>query len=324
MDPLASDTKAMTTTDLPEIIQGGMGVGVSSWRLARTVAREGLLGVVSGTALDVVVARRLQIGDADGSVRRALAAFPWPALANRVLDTYFVDGGKAPSAPFKPTPPLTTRLSRASEELIAVANFVEVWLAREGHDGVIGINYLEKIQLPTLPSLFGAMAAGVGAVLMGAGIPLAIPGVLDGLARWDPVELKLAVTESEGTAPDGSRESTVQLFDPRDLAPEADLDLARPPFLAIVASEVVAKTMLRRATGEVDGFVVEGHVAGGHNAPPRGGGRDAAETEPSFGPRDEPKLAAFRKLGKPFWLAGAHASYETGGPNHRVPQPGLV
>jgi NAD(P)H-dependent flavin oxidoreductase YrpB (nitropropane dioxygenase family) len=42
---------------LPVIIQGGMGVAVSSWRLARAVARTGQLGVVSGTALEIVIAR---------------------------------------------------------------------------------------------------------------------------------------------------------------------------------------------------------------------------------------------------------------------------
>ena len=48
---------------LPPVIQGGMGVAVSSWPLARAVAAAGQLGVVSGTALDAVLARRLQDGD---------------------------------------------------------------------------------------------------------------------------------------------------------------------------------------------------------------------------------------------------------------------
>ena len=37
---------------LLRIIQGGMGIGVSSWRLARRVAQLGEFGVVSGTAVD--------------------------------------------------------------------------------------------------------------------------------------------------------------------------------------------------------------------------------------------------------------------------------
>ena len=70
---------------LPTIIQGGMGVAVSSWRLASAVARRGQLGVVSGTALDLVLTRRLEDGDLDGSVRRAMAAFPVRAIVERVL-----------------------------------------------------------------------------------------------------------------------------------------------------------------------------------------------------------------------------------------------
>jgi nitronate monooxygenase len=46
-------------------------------------------------------------------------------------------------------------------ELCIVSNFVEVSLAREGHDNPVGINYLEKIQVPHLPSIYGAMLAGV-------------------------------------------------------------------------------------------------------------------------------------------------------------------
>ena len=42
----------------PRIIQGGMGIGVSSWELARAVSRLGHLGVVSGTAVDTVLIRR--------------------------------------------------------------------------------------------------------------------------------------------------------------------------------------------------------------------------------------------------------------------------
>ena len=40
--------------NLPVLIQGGMGVAVSDWRLARAVAQSGNLGVVSYAAIDVV------------------------------------------------------------------------------------------------------------------------------------------------------------------------------------------------------------------------------------------------------------------------------
>ena len=92
-------------------------------------------------------------------------------MAARVLADHFIPGGKAPRAPFKLTPMPTLRSRRGLVELTVVANFVEVFLAKEGHEGPVGINYLEKIQLPTLPSVYGAMLAGVDYILMGAGIP---------------------------------------------------------------------------------------------------------------------------------------------------------
>ena len=88
---------------LPVLIQGGMGVAVSDWRLARAVSEAAHLGVVSGTALDTVMARRLQLGDAGGHIRRALAAYPVPEAAERILTRYFLDGGKDHDARFKQT-----------------------------------------------------------------------------------------------------------------------------------------------------------------------------------------------------------------------------
>ena len=64
----ATPTTPRPTQTLPTVIQGGMGVAVSSWQLARAVSKAGQLGVVSGTALDTVIARRLQDGDAGGPV----------------------------------------------------------------------------------------------------------------------------------------------------------------------------------------------------------------------------------------------------------------
>ena len=86
----------------PVVIQGGMGVAVSSWQLASTVARTGQLGVVSGTALDIVLARRLQDGDPGGHARRALAQFPRPDVAEWVLDRYFRPDGRPAAVSYAP------------------------------------------------------------------------------------------------------------------------------------------------------------------------------------------------------------------------------
>jgi nitronate monooxygenase len=287
----------------PMIIQGGMGVAVSDWRLARAVSMRGQLGVVSGTALDAVLARRLQLGDVGGHLARAFAQFPVPEIAERIWNRYFVPGGKAPSAKFKSKPLPNVEPARALSELTVLANFVEVFLAREGHDGYVGINLLEKVQLQTLPSLYGAMLAGVNYVLMGAGIPRAIPGVLNAFGSGSLASIKIDVTGQAGD------ESTLSTFDPSKILGTAP-KLPRPTFLAIVSSVSLAQVLARKCDPPVDGFVIEHHIAGGHNAPPRGALQLSEEGEPIYGERDLPDFEKFRELGLPFWLAGGRGTHE--------------
>jgi len=285
----------------PLIIQGGMGAAVSDWRLARAVSVTGQLGVISGTAIDAIIARRLQIGDPGGHTRRALAAFPIPGVAEQILDTYFIEGGKKADQRFKTKPMISDHTSRKTEELVVAANFVEVFLAKEGHSNPVGINLLEKIQVPTIPSLYGAMLAGVDYVLMGAGIPRAIPGILDKLALGLDVEMKIDV---KGTTVDGD---PFVRFSPQDFSKGLVEELPRPDFLAIVSSHVLARMLATKASGEVNGFIVELPVAGGHNAPPRAKGVFNEAGEPIYGDRDVPNLEAIEALGKPFWMAGGYA-----------------
>ncbi len=289
------------TTKIPTIIQGGMGVGVSGWRLARAVAQTGQLGVVSGTALPLVLARQLQLGDPDEHMARAAAGFPRPDVVERVWSAYFVPGGKPADAPFKAVPMPALQPSKAFLDLAVLSAFVEVTLAKEGHAGRVGINLLEKIQLPTLPTLFGAMLAGVDYVLMGAGIPRSIPGALDRLAAGEPADLKIDITGA------GETDDCFNRFDPAPYLASLPAALGRPQFLAIISSATLALTLARKSNGRVDGFVVEGPLAGGHNAPPRGALTLTESGEPIYGPRDVPELPKIRDLGLPFWLAGSCA-----------------
>jgi nitronate monooxygenase len=286
----------------PVIIQGGMGVAVSSWRLARAVSSLGHLGVVSGTALDVVLARRLQLGDPDGEIRRAMAHFPNPAVTREALARYFIPGGKADPDPFTNLPMFATRPARRLQALAVLAGFVEVFLAKEGHEGPVGINFLEKIQLPTPAILYGALLAGVDYVLVGAGIPRDVPVLLDRLVAHEPATLPLHVTGAS------SADRFVFAFDPSSVVETANRPLLRRPrFLAIVSSATLAVNLARHG-GRVDGFVVEGPTAGGHNAPPRGPLALNGDGEPIYGPRDAVDLERMRGLGLPFWLAGSRAT----------------
>lgn len=283
---------------IPPIIQGGMGVAVSDWKLAYAVSGAGGLGVVSGTALDAVLARRLQNGDVGGHMRRALAAFPYPEVAQELLDKYFLDGGRH-GKPYRPIPKTTLERDRNHEILSVAANFCEVWLAQQA-GGKVGINFLTKLQMATPAAMYGAMLAGVDAVLMGAGIPREIPRLMDDFAAGRPGGVTVDSILAAGIA------TPTVTFDPT-LTFGAAPELPRPAFLAIVTGETLAAYLAKQDETRPDGFVVEHWRAGGHNAPPR----RMQDTESGFGPLDEVNLEKMTSVGLPFWLAGGRATGTT-------------
>lgn len=277
-----------------------MGVGVSNWCLAKAVSVAGHLGVVSGTALDVVLARRLQQGDPGGHMRRALSHFPKQEVVASLLDRFYPPDGVPVKGGYRTISMGRLDMSKDHEDLMIAANFVEVFLAKENHPGIVGLNLLEKIQFPTLIALYGAMLAEVDYVLIGAGIPNHIPGVLDALAAGEKVSLKIDVAgAAEG-------DSHTVSFDPRQFWQGAPPVLKRPHFMPIVSSATLARSLAKKASGKITGFVVEGSSAGGHNAPPRGQVQLNERGEPIYGSRDLPDFERFRELGYPFWLAGSY------------------
>jgi nitronate monooxygenase len=289
----------------PKIIQGGMGVAISSWQLANTVSRRGQLGVVSGTGIGLILISRLMEGDKGGHCRRALANFPFPEVVQDILEKYYIEGGKSPNEPYKRATMWTVEPPKELNQLTVVANFVEVWLAKEGHDNPVGINLLEKVQMPNLASIYGAMLAGVDYLIMGAGIPMHIPAVLDKFANHEAADYRLDVHGAEG-------EDIRMVFDPKAIfegISEKVGSLKRPYFLPIVSSVVLAMALRKRANGEINGFIIESPIAGGHNAPPRVEAYNEAG-EPIYGAKDEVDFKKFVDFGLPFWLAGGYGSPE--------------
>ncbi len=288
---------------LPEIIQGGMGVAVSHWRLACSVAAAGGLGVISGVGPDLLLARMLQDGDPGGHVRRVLTGYPDQAFVEATLSRYLRPEGLEPGVPYRPIPKLDLHQRLDAVRLTALGTYAQVALAKEGHDGPVGMNLLEKVQIWTPPALLGAMIAEVDAVLVGAGVPSHLPRLMDGLARLEPVTLPVDV--SGATSADDFSIS----LDPREVVPGLGGELRRPAFLAIVSAHVLATYLARSDDTRPDGFVIEGPTAGGHNAPPR-----RPETDDTgqvvYGPRDVVDLAKVAATGLPFWLAGGYGTPE--------------
>lgn len=285
---------------LPVIIQGGMGIAVSNWELAKTVSLQGQLGVVSGTAIDNVMARRLQDGDISGNTRRALAQFPNQEIVKKILDKYFIEGGKAPEASYVMVPKITLEQKRDAQEILIVANFVEVWLAKEGHDGLVGINFLHKIQMTTAAGVFGAMLAGVDYIIMGAGIPRELPKLIRQLAKLEVGSVPVDVIGGP---------AQLTTINPLDFVP-ASTKIKKPKFLAIISVDVLGAYLARDEETRPDGFIIEHNSAGGHNAPPRGKWEFDANGEPIYGPKDIADIEKMKKLELPFWLAGTYGSPE--------------
>ncbi len=310
-----------------------MGVYVSNWRLAKAVAQEvpGVTaGTVSASGLDLVHTRLLQLGDPGGHLRRALAALDarfGVDLGKRVLDRYFVPGGKPPSQPYRyspqhtvlaldgstaippwvpGSPPVPLMVDDELVELLVAAGFAEVWLAKEGHAGLVFINFLKKVDVSLTFYLYGAMLAGVDGVAVGAGNPDGIPALCSRLARHEPVSEQVHVLYSE------PGETFTLPFDPRGLAGGrlAATELRRPAVLAIVSHQDAVQALAASPRGPPDGFIIERHTAGGHNANPRGNLTKDALGQPLYGERDEADWAAIRQAGLPFWLAGGLGSRE--------------
>jgi NAD(P)H-dependent flavin oxidoreductase YrpB (nitropropane dioxygenase family) len=295
-----------------------MGVGISGLPLAAAIAATGQLGVVSGTALEVVCTRRLQGGDPGGHVRRALAAFPVPSIAEWILAAYYLEGGKPDAELFRAVPRWTLAPPQRLQELTVAANFVEVYLPRQarrrsgwrrgrrsGKRRPGRINYLRKIEMPLPAACYGAMLAGVDYVLMGAGNPGELPVLLRQLARHRDVPLGVRVQGATSAA--GPHEAH---FSPADLGTVARTPLPVPAVLAIIASVDLARALATDPVTRPDGFIVEGPSAGGHNAPPRGPRRTDAIGQPVYDERDTVDLAQIIELGLPVWLAGSHGTPE--------------
>lgn len=290
---------------LPRIIQGGMGVNISGWLLARTVSMLGQQGTVSGVALEKILSRVLQRGDPGGHMRRALSHFPFPHIAKKVLDAFYVEGGIPEKAPFRNTPVFTIKPSDFLIALTVCGNYAFVWLAKEGHENPVSINYLEKIALPHIYAITGAMLAGVDLITMGAGIPLQIPEVIDNIAKGKTANYRVPVIGENITGHTMS-------FNPKEFFGEKLPPIKRPGFIPIIASNLLASIFMKKLSKEsVQGFVIEEPTAGGHNAPPRKLILDErGKPKPVYGEKDIVNYPLIAKLGLPFWIGGSYASPE--------------
>ncbi len=216
------------------------------------------------------------------------------------------NGGNIIPAPSQESQSVALYLDEDVVELLIITGYAEVWLAKEGHAGKVFINFLKKVELPLIYTMYGAMLAGVDGVIVGAGNPDGLPAVRSKLAEHQTVNSDLQVLYRE------SGESFHVPFNPRLVADGklAQRPLQRPAFLAIVSLENLVEALAKSQTEPPDGFVIEHHTAGGHNAPPQGPLIKDSKGQPQYSEQDEPDLEVIRKAGIPFWLAGGYSNHQ--------------
>lgn len=299
-----------------EIIQGGMGVGVSNYILAKEVAINEGLGVTSGVALETVMIRRLQNGDKNGDIRFALKQFPDEEFSRWIVDTYFISEGKKTNEKYLPTPFPQFKLNTDNTlslkndtltKLIVAANFVEVYLAKQGHNNPIGINYLYKIRYSIMPAVYGAMLANVDAILIGAGFAKEIPDAITSLLENDNTQLSVPIINNT--------DQNI-CFNPKKFFNTEEINkvlskLNRPKFFGILTNHMGLKVL-----SNADAYIFEGNSAGGHNAPARSKSLNN-KGEPDYGIKDEMDYQLLKmlldqnaeKTGiiQPYWLAGSYS-----------------
>jgi len=206
--------------------------------------------------------------------------------------------------PGEPLEPIPLEMNPDAIETLVATTFAEVWLAKEGHTGRVFINFLKKIELPLVYSMYGAMLAGVDGIVVGAGNPDGLAAVCTQLARHEAVKMDMAVLYRE------AGEIFQIQFDPLSLYGETQpkIPLRRPAFLAIASLHGLAEALASSPSQAPDGLIIEHHTAGGHNAGPQGPLVKDALGQPVYGEEDEPDLERIRRTGIPFWLAGGYAS----------------
>ncbi len=159
--------------------------------------------------------------------------------------------------------------------------------------------------MATPAAAYGAMLAGVDAVLMGAGIPRHLPHLLDELARHRTVRLPVDV------AGDAGAEDARRARPGRPARPGPAPTLRRPMFLAIVSSDVLVRYLNRDAAIRPDGVR---HRGPARRRAQRSAARPASSwttaASPCSGPRDDADVAKVAAVGLPFWLAGGQGTPE--------------
>ena len=274
---------------MPELIQAGMGAYISCSRLANATSRLGALGVVSSVGLRHIVPQQVRSGDQEAI--EIAKTFPVARYVEELLS--YAPGGKRQNRAIPMDVPDAVKGAFA-KRLSAISAYVEVMRAKKGHRGMVGINVMWKCALTVLPSIYGALLAGVDAFLCGAGVPMELPEIIGKMRRGEDLEYDPLTGTGTHVHMQISEDGTADVLQSRPM----------PKLLPILSNFAFCKRLLETWNKRVEGsrpdaFVLENHAAGGHNAQPR--------DKVAFGELDQ--INAYfdkvKELGVPIYVAGA-------------------
>jgi nitronate monooxygenase len=302
------------------VLMGGMGAGVTDYILCREAAKAGertghpIIPMVSGTGLPAIMIDRLQ-GDYSDVERidtiRALKMFDLKFSLNigqTIIDKYQpkTAGEKHELAPKADILVLGDEAQKAEmTELAVVAAFAEVYLAKEGHNGKIGINVLEKIQSMHTATTLGAMMAGVDYVEAGAGVPKQFPKMFKNFAEDMPAEYLVDVDKGE---------KHKMSLDPKRFTKFAKEKLKIPEFLIKVSHHLLAQRLANTIEEGIDGFIITGDTPG-HRANSRDKVNPVINGQSNYtDEKNKADLSIIKNLKDllhrtiPFYLAGGYST----------------
>ena len=142
------------------------------------------------------------------------------------------------------------------------------------------------------------MMAEVDYALVGAGMPEQFPKLFNDFINRQTATYKLDVYD----LPNGyDLELNLKDYVPKEIT------LKKPRFIPIISYDVLAKRF--KDSEGIDGFIVEGPDAGGHNSKSRNKKVDE-KREPVYTDKDYADLKKMLEYGKPFWLAGKYGTPE--------------
>lgn len=286
-----------------DLIAGGMGPYMSNPHYTKRMSQLGCLGTVSGLASDTLIAWLLQKGDKDAL--HVLENSPFPEIAERVIKAYYVEGGIPKDQDFKVVPMVTTKPTQLSYDLQICGSYALVALSKKGHDFPVSINFMEKIQRTHLPSIVGAMAAGVDYITMGAGIPTQIPDILENIINNKPISYKV---DQYGL---GNKKIDMS-FIPEKYFGKKLIFSNEPGLIPIISSHTLAEFLLKSSSGKkwIKMFVGETELSGGHKKRPRKSLTLNNDKEPIYGPMDQIDFQKIIDMGVPTYAAGDFATPE--------------